>query len=359
MRRVNPGESEDMLLANAIITSINKLLEPLPDAAVGVSGDKICLMNQAARDLLGDQTGKPAAEVLPADVLAMGGGAITDSVLAGQRMSVQSVEAEGLTLYYISRVYKRDISVLLDELRSRKPVLSAVSNLLGATRQVVLDLEDDPREELRMSASASMHMACQLARQLFIEETSEQISGPGIITNIQPTDVTELVRDLVSTIRYLARPRGIEVLFEGGYDEARCEADVDVYWLEVALLNLISICLTRMAGGEGSYLTLGVSCEAGTAVFSVDAQGPANPESESDTRCFQLAVDIAKLHGGTCVSTLGDGVSRFLLSVPVKSQLCDSPYAGRAIYGAPDMNLILVQLSDWLRNEDYDPRLLD
>ena len=210
-----------------------------------------------------------------------------------------------------------------------------------------------------MSASASMHMACQLARQLFIEETSEQISGPGIITNIQPTDVTELVRDLVSTIRYLARPRGIEVLFEGGCDEARCEAEVDVYWLEVALLNLISICLTRMAGGEGSYLTLGVSCEAGTAVFSVDAQGPANPESESDTRCFQLAVDIAKLHGGTCVSTLGDGVSRFLLSVPVKSQLCDSPYAGRAIYGAPDMNLILVQLSDWLRNEDYDPRLLD
>ncbi len=335
------------------INALKVLLEPVPDAAVGVVDATICLMNQAARDLVGDRTGERAGALLPQEVLEMDTCAIADTVIGGVRLCIQSASAGGVSLYYLSRAYDKGASPISGSERERGALFSELSTLMDAVRDVLLNLEGE-HGAARTSASKALRSSCIVSRALVGGAAVEYIEKGDIVPQLERVSASSLGEEIVNTVRYFAQPKGIEVAYGGGKD---VYGTFDVYWTEVALFNILSNCLIRI--GSGGSLTLSVQGTPDRVTFTVDAAGPPSGEA-GDEQGLRIARAIAALHGGTCIGNNAiEGESHFRVSLPVAETGDDGLRAAQLTYGKPDNMMVLTQLSAWLKADDYDPKLLD
>ena len=183
--------------------------------------------------------------------------------------------------------------------------------------------------------------------------------------------MSELVRELAWTVDFFARGRGVTVEYESRPEPLYMSADRTL--VEQMLLNLLSNSLLSLP--DGGHVRLSLARRGEWAVISVDDDGcgiaPGRfadiEDGEGSLSAppglgLPLARSIAELHGGALVleSRPGRGTSaRVTLPLGVRSGRGGSTRlsGGGAPYRSGGMDMVLTQLSTWLRSSDYDSRL--
>ena len=337
---------------------LEKIFEPLSCAVLCVDGARICYANSAARRLLGVIPDN-AAELLPEEVLRMGDGACAAAAPAGIELSLRAASAGGVRVFYLERAVRGGSELVPPDAAARSRLLSALNRAVWSSVQLAQQSDGGRRGDSDAGIRRVIHSVALLERMLLDRIRLEGMQNREIPLNLGTHSASRLCGELSRTLDYLAKPRGITVRFGGGEG---VNGRFDPYWAEVALLHLADNALRAME--NGGTLTLRAENTESATVFAVDDDG-AGLDSETlagmfsgDTVGLPLVKAIAAAHGGVCVGwgAPGEG-AHFRLSLPLTAG-GEELNSATVEYGG-GMRLVLTELADWLRDEDYDPRLMD
>lgn len=359
-----PGLQGDHM--NGIESTLASLVLASREPAMGVGGGKILILNSAARERLGLVEGENAGDVLPGLVLGCRSPSFCASLSVGGRRAAGRFTSLGEVLLCRLSLEGGDVEMsprsgLEHSLRSALADLRLSLDRLGGLAAARED------RDLSDSVSRVSHGYYRLSRIVLNLTAAEAIEQGAIVFAPVELDMARLLRELVWTVEFFAKARGIDVSFKCREEELPMAADREL--VEQMILNLISNSLLHLE--SGGAVSVSLTRSGGSAIISVDDNGSGIPSEElpgifgegSGLTAppgigLRLVRAIAELHGGAFLieSRPGRGTAARVM-LPMTLQPSSMFSGDNSPYRKGGMEQVLTQLSTWLRSEDYDPRL--
>lgn len=323
-------------------------------------------MNPSAVKLLGEHTGSRVSDMLGSAVSEMPDGATASTWSAGRQVSVRAAVHEDVSIYYVTAV-EEPSRFSTHELALQSRLRDTLSSLDSLSRTLLVKLYDDYQDSGEQGAyrgelaSAVLHCSSRLNRAFMGRMELDDLQSGRTKPDVRCLDAGRFCRELAGTVSYFAKPRGINVVFEGDPD---ADGTFDGQLVETAMLHMISNSLMNMT--SGCTLTLSAECSGGYTILGVDDDG-SGLSDESKLHAYdrgnlglRYVGVVTALHKGSFLMEgrvgYGTHMRMVLPYVPERhGELNTKPVKIRR----NDMAYILTQLSPWLDSSDYDPRLLD
>lgn len=352
---------------NGMDFSLHELVSGANEPALGISGGRILIANSHAQEKLGQIEGKRVSSVLPSLVLECPSGSYCASLdLNGRRVAAHFSRFGSATLCRLSFARPRtEMSRRSGLEHTMRTALTDLRFAVDRIGKISAAREDDG--ELASGVASLSHGYYRLARAVLNSSALEAIERGTAAFSPKELDLSEVIRELVWTAGFFAGPRGLSVVYD--CPDERLYMCFDRTLIEQMLLNLLSNSLISL--GPGGSVRVSLERRAQRAIISVDDNGcgmsteqlasvSGGEGSLSSPPGIGLALvrAIAELHGGAFVieSRPGSGTSaRVMLPVVEDGGAVFS--GGGAPYRSGGMDMVLTQLSTWLRSSDYDSRL--
>ncbi|MGN1001494.1 MAG: sensor histidine kinase [Oscillospiraceae bacterium] len=357
---------------------LNALIELNRDPMLMIRDNKIDALNSAAQKLFrGTAPGRSAVGVIPDHILATPSDRfVSSAVIGGASYSAAALRTDGglllaLTALEPDRESQGILSgALLTSLLSTLCSTGLAVDHVGSRTE---GLKDEKLDEYLAILRHSYHTLNRLLSNL---NAAVQLRRGCMDFSPRKVDLAKLCSDLVSTLSLLLSDREAKLEFSTAHGELI--ACVDAVKVERILLNLLSNSLSHTPA-DGT-IRLGLSVSGGNAVLSVDDNGSGISEEvlrsiftryEERMKAAQgaepssggLGLDIsrgfAELHGGALIieSRPGTGTSvRVLLPLEQTDSFLESP---EVVPAAPDMGLVLTELSGILSYKFYASEYMD
>lgn len=325
------------------------LLGPAGEGLVCTDGDNIVFMSERAKSLLGaDFTGAAASTLFDADALALARGDVVSARLNGRPFTVSAAEYGGLKMYYLVSLLVPGEYISLSAL-DEAMVRDNLGTLHSAADRA---LQGADNRAIRGYLEAVKHSSALIERALVNSSLLGRLSCGDEPMHSERIELGSFLSDLTDPVIGFAVARGVtlELSAEPGL---WLLADKDL--LATMLLELLGHCLTHL-GGDGRVLVT-AGRRGGMIAVNIGSNGAGTPPDGGGLR---LASMIAIALGGSLLSSAGDDGAHLRCTLP--------PYEGDAalesaaegvLSPAQAFNRAAVQLSPWLRPEDYDYRLFE
>lgn len=342
---------------------IAELFEGSAESVLGTVNDNVVFQNPASVKLLGYVVGMSFSSLFETELPELGGTVNwAAATVCGRQVALRSADYSGLKVYFISAekpaLPGSPGTSLLSELKSELMVAKMAADRLTESFDKMKFLDPNVCENL-----AYIHHSCAKMRRLISNVSEVQDIELGrACKQTELFDIVSFCRDIVWTVQYFTKPKNIVVEFESS------ESSVNVYadrvMIETMLLNLISNSLLSVK--RGGSVMVRVSRIGRNAVISVDDNGSGFPmdavpqlmSGEGGGIGLRLVSAIMAMHGGSFLieGRPGEGTSA-RATLPAADDICR--LRGKNLEWNRGMDPCLVQLSTWLQNSDYDPRLMD
>lgn len=337
-----------------------------PAAVIGVQSRVIAFMNPAAQRALGrDETGSPAARLLPPHVLQSQAAEFVTAATVAGRHAVVTVTSLG-SLRLCTLAFDADEPVMPTPVFA--PQMTALGNLRLVADYFTRYGEENADEKLAWYASELVRCYYTMHRWVSNAATLAALRASSLPFQPVPTELCRLLADLLDGARFFAERHGIALQLELPETETTCALDPAL--IEQMVLNIVSNSLRHCCPGDCVHVTLAAH-GAGSLVLAFHDTGtgipgdrladifrgyrPETPARDESGAGLGLAValGIAELHGGTILveSSEKNGTSvRVLLSatLPAAAPLRADPPA----YQARQSAALLTGLADFLDTDD-------
>lgn len=356
--------------------AISGLFAMSRDAVLGISGEAILFLNQAAADLLQAKPGDPAKKHVPEYILSDPAEQFIASVRVDDRSGYVSVSRAEDFLLVSYALPPRENSI--------PPVLSGsvreLSNALMATRlaaDVLLKKLDDTEDEKLRTHSAILYQSyyrmkrlCEHIGKADALQRGAQPFSPRVVA------LDQICADLCDSLNHFLSPMGIvvECQAEPGYYNTLADQAL----LETLLLNAVSNSAAHLSGKENSRIRIGLSLRGGRIILAIDDNGSGipgdilghatcgnTPASLSDPAAgaglgLMVCRGIAELHGGALILESREGVgTKMRVSMPIR--LPEEPILRTpdVPYNREGMSHLLTELSVILDKKFYSKNFFD
>ncbi|MGM9553736.1 MAG: sensor histidine kinase [Faecousia sp.] len=351
---------------------LKQILELLAQPVFLARGGSVIWCNGAARGLLAE--GLPVSSLLENnavlyEVWSRDGVLQLPIILSGAEYDASVLAMQSGDLFLAARrpqeVNATAAAVEHASVTLRKP-LHAMLNAANALFEQLEETQTEP-----IPAAAELNQALyRLIRLCGQMSDGAQLLLHRKEARREPTDITRFLKDFVSSARPLTESVGVQLLFTPPGRPLR--GDIDCLLLERALYNLIANALAHCPSGstitlsaqkQDFFLLLrvvdnGKGIEQG--VLSTIFERFSAPEFGSSSQGIGLGLpmvrEIARLHGGTiAVNGNPEGGTCVTLTLSLAPGVL--PLRSRMVRydGYGDLNHALVELSDVLPAEIYDP----
>lgn len=333
------------------------------DAVCGARNGQIVFANPAACRLFErDVTGENAESLFPGMSSAAESCALTAQIVVrGREMPVTGVLHDGLLL----------LTVQVEAFPPAPISAAALHRLRTGVFNLRLSLgrlTDPEKEEPDPRMKSLLHSYYYLTHLIDQLADLRELSCHDLPFQNAPMDLAALCRDLTDSVSYFVRDRGIELCCD--VPDTVCVIRGDRERTEQLLLILLSNSLLHTPAGGRITLTLNKSGrkfilsldDTGSGIADEDMAYIFSPREDggipSDGAGLGLSVanGLVRLMGGAMVleSSAGKG-TRVRISLPESREFLLRDAESRVI--GPEK--LLRELSAVLRDEDYDPRLVE
>lgn len=348
-----------------ILLSLERLYVNVSQAVIGTDGDSILFANPSACAVFGsDITARPAAEVIPGDILDHDADSFVCACeILGREAGISVIMESGVRILIIDLVRGEASPLKL----SRSIVIGMRSSAMGmklAADKCFEHMESGSVPDGKV-VSTFYHYYYTMLRAITQMDSADQLERGDLCFSPEVTELVPLCSELVDTVSLLCRESGVALTFATEEDSVITMADPQK--LEQLLLNLLANSLRHTS--KGGSISVSLSVMGGRAVISVDDNGSGLPK---DVKVFSLPDDnarpdsgyglglyiaygIAHLHGGTILIEGGSGGTHARVSFPIVSPPGNILRSCEAAYKAKGASLVLTELADVLDTKCYGP----
>lgn len=354
---------------------LSRLFSSARQAVLGTDGIEIVFANPRAQAALGfDPTGRPAADIIPREILeSTSENFVCAAPLAGRKASISvSRQEDGMVLF-------------VEFMGGEKPAMYLTRNIISNFRSNMTGLKmsvDRCYDYFQTGAlpnekytSVLYHYYYCLLRTLTQIDSADLIERGEMLFTPVATDLVKLCGELVDTVTLLCSTQDVRIRFTTL--ESELFAVVDPARIEQLLLNLIANSFQHAK--PGGHITLSLERRQNSIVLSVDDDGEGIPQemlpgifclpddSEEPAAAndglglgLYIAYGIVQLHKGVLLiesrENEGTHVRVMLPADKEPSPKFKTPEAAYRIEGAA---VILTELADILPSSCYGPKFED
>ena len=353
-------------------TELKQVLELLAQPVFLVRDGSVVWCNGAARGLLAE--GFSVSSLLENDAMlyelwSREGALHLPVILGGAEYDASVVATQAGDLFFAARRPKEINATAAAVEHASVTLRKPLHAMLNAAHTLFESLEETPAESL--PAAAELNQALyRLVRLCGQMSDGAQLLLHRKEAHREPTDIGRFLNDFVTAARPLTESVGVQFLFTPPGRPLR--GDIDCLLLERALYNLIANALAYTP--SGGTITLSAQKQDRLLLLQVSDSGRGVEQGVMSTLFERLSAsefgassqgiglglpivrEIARLHGGTiAVSANPAGGTCVTLSVSLEPTVLSlrSRMVRYDSYG--DLNHALVELSDVLPPEVYDP----
>jgi hypothetical protein len=355
--------------------AVSALFRLSRDAVLGVRSGMIVFANPAAVELFRSvPVGRSAYSLLPGYIFEQDLDCFVCSAeLGGCSVSVSVSSVDGLFMITIPQEAPPAGSMnmqILNELRS------SVFNLKMASDQIIARASGEADPKLITYASVLYHNYYAMLRLTSNLSAVNELTMGTMPFNPLPTDLGLLCSQLVSSVRYFIRDRGVELDYRSSNDDMVTAVDREK--VEQLILNLLSNSLLHTSPGD--RISMNLRREGNRLILALDDNGTGIPheklayiftlqETASPAMVYGtgagmglfIARGIARLHGGALLinSREKHGTSVRVM-LPVENADGAAYFRDSAAEEPPSgMQGILTELSGVLDSGAYQIRYFD
>lgn len=344
------------------------------DCVIGVRSGIISFMNSAAASEFGDCVAMDAKAIIPEHMLDVKGDFFTGALeIRGRIFSISSSKIESIRLYLLKIQEQRaeDVTDMNSHLAIMRETLASM-RLAIERMQRGQNVIDENGAELQ-SIDVLKHSYYRLSRLAMNTGNLIDLEHGTYSLRYSRLDLVELCHDMVSTVSYFTRSRGINLTF--GCRQSSMDSVVDRDLIEKMLLHLLLNSMLHM--DNGGNIRVGLAKLGDSAVISVDDDGDGiEPEllpelfisgdkSSLDPKNglgigLRICRRIVEEHNGSIVieSRPGEGTSvRAMLGLDNSESVIFK--SAEVDYRVDGMEMVLTQLSIWLDSSDYGQKFSD
>lgn len=351
---------------------LKQILELLAQPVFLVRDGGVIWRNGAARNLLAE--GQPVFSLLENnamlyEVWSREGALHLPIILGGTEYDASVLATQTGDLFIAARrpqeVNATAAAVERASVTLRKPLHA----MLNAANALFEQLEETHTEPLPAAAELN-HALYRLIRLCGQMSGGAQLLLHRREAHREPTDIVCFLNDFVSAARPLTESVGVQLLFTPPGRPLR--GDIDRLLLERALYNLIANALAHCPSGSTITLSVqkqdyflllrvsdhGMGVEQGilSTIFERFSACEFGASSQGIGLGLPIVREIARLHGGTiAVSVNPEGGTCVTLTVSLEQGVLSLRSRMVRYDGYGDLNHALVELSDVLPPEMYDP----
>lgn len=358
------------------IAALKNYLDPVRQAIIGTDGNTLVYANPAAKAVLGDKiVGKPAAGLIPVEILETDAESIACSALiAGKAAAISAVRDGSLRLLYIDFDENNNADKILVSPHMTS-FLRSYANGIKMSADLCFTSLNEGQLPSNKYISVLYHYYYCLIRMIMQVDSAQKLELGEFSIETVPTDLVKLCYELTDTVSSLSQSYGIDISFI--CEEESLVAVVDPSNIELMLLNLFSNSI-KHTPAKGR-ITLNLSKNQGSILISLDDTGDGIPQDKL-SRLFSTASDefdmakptpglglglyisgsIVRLHNGIMFieSREGEGthVRIKLPASEIPSTKFNTPVKP---YRSVGISPALTELADILKSDCYGPKYED
>lgn len=354
---------------------LSRLFSSARQAVLGTDSDEIVFANPRAQAALGfDPTGRPAADIIPHEILENPSeNFVCAAPLAGRRANIAVSRLGNLTILFVEFMVTEKPAMYL----TRSIISNLRSNMTGLKISVDRCCESFQEGKLpnEQYTSVLYHYYYCLLRTLTQIDSADMLERSEMLFTPVMTDLVKLCADLTDTVMLLCATQDVHICFTT--TEAELFAVVDPARIEQLLLNLVANSLQHAK--HGGHITLSLEKRDASIILSVDDDGEGIPQ-EKLPGIFCLPDDveepgaaggglglglyisygIAQLHKGVLLieSREGEG-TRIRVMLPSDKEPSPKFKTPEAAYRIEGAATVLTELANVLPSSCYGPKYED
>jgi len=360
-----------------MVEQISNLFESYSEPVVGCKGDKIAFMNSAAVAMFsGTPDNLSPEDCFPSEVLSQDGrDALAAFERAGCHITVSISHMDNMKIFRVmssGSAAQDGTDTFLDNIGGQMREALAVLNVSASRLSPVI--ENTGEENLTKHMSMIYHSYYKLLRLSGNITSYNQLSAGTLSFRMKNTDIIELIRNLIASVRPFAKRMNIALRLDS--DAESLIMSVDPPQIERMLLNLLSNAIKHT--GDGGEVVVSLRVKRDRLTLSVRDTGIGIPPELLTTSFdkyayereytdtwrgtglgFSLARYIVAGHGGTLLlESIRDKGTTVTVSIPIKED--KGGFRDDIVpYHPNSMSMIFTELSDVLSYQDYMPALMD
>lgn len=351
---------------------LKQILELLAQPVFLVRDGSILWCNGAARGLLAE--GLPVSSLLENnamlyEVWQREGTLHLPMILGGAEYDASVLAMQAGDLFIAARRPQEVNATAAAVERASVTLRKPLHTMLNAANALFEQLEETQTEPIPAAAelNQALYRLIRLCGQM---SDGAQLLLHRKEARREMTDITRFLNDFVSAARPLTESVGVQLLFTPPVRPLR--GDIDCQLLERALYNLIANALAHCPSGSTITLSVqkqelllllrvndnGKGVEQGilSTIFERFSASEFGASSQGIGLGLPIVREIARLHGGTIsVSGNPEGGTCVTLTLSLEPSILTLRSRTVRYDGYGDLNHALVELSDVLPPEIYDP----